>query len=75
MIDLHCSRMNTALILGPCLILLGLMETCSGEALQRYGRMASRREDSKTFWQAVTIHYLGGFAAIGYYLYERFLTH
>jgi hypothetical protein len=68
------SRSNVALVVGVFAIGLGLMETCSGEALQGYGRTASRREDPKTFWKAVAIHYLCGVAAIGYFLYERFVA-
>jgi hypothetical protein len=73
MIDSH-SRSNVALVVGVFAIGLGLMETCSGEALQGYGQTASRREDPKTFWKAVAIHYLCGVAAIGYFLYERFVA-
>ncbi len=68
------SRLNIALIIGVFAIGLGLMETCSGEAVQGYGRTASRGEDPKTFWKAVAIHYLCGVAGVGYYLYEKFLT-
>jgi len=73
MIDSH-SRSNVALIIGLFAIGLGLMETCSGEAVLGYGRTASRNEDPNTFWKAVAIHYLCGVAGVGYYLYERFLT-
>ena len=73
MIDSH-SRSNVALVVGVLAIGLGLIETCSGEALQGYGRTASRREDPKTFWKAVAIHYLCGVAGIGYLLYERFIA-
>jgi hypothetical protein len=73
MIDSH-SRSHVALIIGVFAIGLGLMETCSGEALQGYGRTASRGEAPKNFWKAVAIHYLCGVAGVGYYLYERFLT-
>jgi hypothetical protein len=72
MVDSH-SRMNMALIVGMFAIGLGVMETCSGDALQGHGRTASRTENPKTFWKAVAIHYLCGVAGIGYYLYERFL--
>jgi len=73
MIDSH-SRSNIALIIGLFAIGLGLMETFSGEAVQGYGRTASRGEDSKTFWKAVAIHYLCGVAGVAYYLYARFLA-
>jgi hypothetical protein len=71
MIDSH-SRSNVALVVGVVAIGLGLMETCSGEAVLGYGQTASRREDPKTFWKAVAIHYLCGVAGIGYFLYARF---
>jgi hypothetical protein len=74
MIDSH-SRSNVAFVVGVFAIGLGLMETLSGEALRRYGQMAYRREDSRTFWEAVTGHYLGGVAAIAYFLYERFVAY
>lgn len=73
MIDSH-SRSNVALVVGVLAIGLGMIETCSGEALQGYGRTASRREDPKTFWKSVAIHYLCGVAGIGYFLYERFIA-
>jgi hypothetical protein len=73
MIEPH-SRPNIALVIGVMAIGLGLMEICSGQALQGYGRTASRREDAKTFWRAVAVHYLCGAAGIGYYLYETFLA-
>jgi hypothetical protein len=73
MIDSH-SRSNVALIIGLLAIVLGLMETCSGDAVQGYGRTASRDKDSINFWKAVAIHYLCGVAGVGYYLYERFLA-
>jgi hypothetical protein len=73
MIDSH-SRSNVALVVGVLAIGLGLIETCSGQALQGYGRTASRRDNSKAFWKAVVIHYLCGVAGIGYFLYERFIA-
>jgi len=73
MIDSH-SRSNVALVVGVLAIGLGLIETCSGEALQGYGRTASRRENPKAFWTAVVIHYLCGVAGIGYFLYERLIA-
>jgi hypothetical protein len=67
------SRPDIALIIGVIAIGLGIMEIFSGEALQGYGRTATRGEDPKTFWKAVSIHYLCGVVGVGYYLYERFL--
>lgn len=66
------SRSDIALIIGVIAIGLGLMETCSGEALQGYGRMASRGEEPQRFWKAVAIHYLCGAAGIAYFLYVKF---
>jgi hypothetical protein len=68
------SRLFIALIIGVIAIGLGLMETCSGEALQGYGRTASRGEEPQRFWKAVAIHYLCGVAGIAYFLYEKFLA-
>ena len=72
-LDPH-SRLHMALIVGVLAIGLALMETLSEDALLGYGKMTSRREDPKTFWRAVASHYLCGVGAVGYYLYERFLT-
>lgn len=70
MIDPHY-RSNAALIIGMLAIVLGLMETLSGEALLGYGQMVFRREAPKLFWKAVAAHFLSGIAAIGYSLYEK----
>jgi len=63
-----------ALIVGVFAIGLALMETLSGEALTGYGGMVDRRDNHKTFWRAVALHYLLGVGNVGYYLCERFLT-
>jgi hypothetical protein len=73
MIDSH-SRSSVALVIGVLAIGLGLMEICSGEAVQGYGRTATRAEDLKTFWKTVAIHHLCGVTAIGYFLYEKFVA-
>lgn len=68
------SRLYIALIIGVFAIGLGLMETCSGEALEGYGRTASRGEEPQRFWKAVAIHYLIGVGGIAFFLYEKFLA-
>ena len=68
------SRLDIALIIGVIAIGLGLMETCSGEALEGYGRTASRGEEPQKFWKAVAIHYLCGVAGIAFFLYVKFLA-
>lgn len=67
-------RLDIALIIGVLAIGLGLMETCSGEALEGYGRTTSRGEEPQRFWKAVAIHYLCGVVGIAYFLYEKFLV-
>lgn len=68
------SGLNMNLVIGIFAIGLGLTETCSGNALPGYGRSVSCDEDPKMFWQVVAIHYVGGVAALGYYLYQKFWT-
>ncbi len=68
------SRVDIALIIGVFAIGLGLMETFSGEALEGYGRTASRGEEPQRFWKAVAIHYLSGALAVAYFLYETLLA-
>jgi hypothetical protein len=68
------SRLDIAFIIGAIAIGLGLMETLSGEALQGYGRTASRNEDPKSFCKVVAIHYLCGVAGVGFYLYMKYLA-
>jgi hypothetical protein len=67
-------RPYVSLIIGVFLAGLGLASTCSGEALGRFGRTASRVEEPKKFWGLVAIDYLGGAFGIGYFLYEKFLA-
>jgi hypothetical protein len=71
MIDLH-SKADTRLVLGVIAIGVALMETISGEALQRYGKTTTRYEEPKNFWKTVALHYFFGVASVGYYLYQRF---
>jgi hypothetical protein len=68
------SRVDVALIIGVLALGLGLMETLSGEALEGYGRTASRGQEPKRFWKAVAIHCLSGVLAIAYFLYETLLA-
>jgi hypothetical protein len=48
MIDLH-SKADTRLVLGVIAIGVALMETISGEALQRYGKQQLAMKSPKTF--------------------------
>jgi hypothetical protein len=67
-------RPYVSLIIGVSLIGLGVASTCSGEALGRFGRTASRIAEPKEFWRLVAIDYLGGAFGIGYFLYEKYLA-
>ena len=67
-------RPYVSLIIGVFLTGLGLASTCSGEALGRFGRMASRTEEPEKFWWFVAIDYLGGAFGIGYFLFEKYLS-
>jgi hypothetical protein len=67
-------RLDIALIIGALAIGLGLMETCSGEALEGYGRTASRGEEPQRFWKAIAIHYLCGVVGIAYFLFEMYMS-
>ena len=73
LMDSHL-RPHIALIIGVIAVGLGLMETISGEALGRYGRGASRRDEPQRFWKLVATSYLCGVAAIAYYFYDRLLA-
>lgn len=68
------SRPSVALVIGVIGIGLGVMETVSGDAVQRFGNMVSRSEDSREFWSEVVTHYLIGVAAISYFLFMRFAS-
>ncbi len=67
-------RPYVSLVIGLFLAGLGLASTCSGEALGRFGRTASRVKDPKKFWGFVAIDYLGGAFGIGYFFFEKYVA-
>jgi len=52
-------------------LVIAVIFTLSGEALERYGRMVSRAEEPKRFWWNVAMFYLGGIFFIALYLYQN----
>jgi hypothetical protein len=59
------------LLIGIILLGLAGMQVLSGEALERFGRIVTRRGDPKRFWLDVVICVVGGLLAIGLHFYLR----
>jgi hypothetical protein len=59
------------LLVGVILLVLAGMQVLSGEALERFGKIVTRRGDPKRFWLDVVICVVGGLLAIGWHFYRR----
>ena len=59
------------LLIGLAAVGLAVMETLTGQSLQRYGRTADRSDDPKNYWGAVIIGYAAGLFFIGRYIYLK----
>jgi hypothetical protein len=60
------------LILEIVLFFLGLVETCTGEAWTRLGRVTYRAKEPKQLWRLIAM-YLAGVCFIGYFLYKVYM--
>jgi uncharacterized membrane protein YfcA len=64
-------RHHTFLLVGIVLLIVAAVFTLSGEALERYGRIAYRAKEPKRFWWDVVLTFLAGLFFIAVYLYQN----
>ena len=58
-------------LIGIVLLVLAGMQVLSGEALERFGRIVTRRKNPKRFWADVVICLVGGLLAIGWHFFRQ----
>ena len=64
-------RQHRFLLIGIVLLVATAAFAISGEAFERFGRIAYRAEEPKRFWWDVVLCFLAGLFFIGLYLYKN----